>query len=371
VWWKVWLLILLAACVTGAVPVMLSGNALGLWNARLPGTLVLPTATATPVPDLALPRQAWVAVSTTVSPQPGRGSPIAELEPGFPVTMTAHAAAGGASWSHIAWAGPVKAAGGSGWVPDGALVSFGSGGRPIGDLGALSPSLAQEMSAYNGAFMVALYFPDTGQLYHVRADQSFALGDGFRAVLLAALYARAEAQHTGSPSSSLTPSSAQGAQIANGDGLSLGTAFAAVGGTQGVSTYLAGIGVNGLQPGTSDWSGAQATPGGLLAFYDALAQGSALNAADTATVETTLANGGTLRAANVLGGQSAGTGGVLVIGSAQASGGSTLSAGGLVVPAAGPRYIVAAVMYNQPTKDDAQKALGRFFAGLSALLAAR
>jgi hypothetical protein len=365
-WWKAWLLIVLAVCVTGAVPVAAAGNLLGVWLVSVPGApqfAVTPTATVPP--DLALPRQAWIATGASVSAQPGGGTPVASLEPGFPVTLVAHALSGGVTWSRILWSGPTPATGGSGWVRDNALISYGAGGRPIGDLGALSPSLAQAITSYGDAFSAAVYFPEAGQLYRVRADQSFALGDGFRAVLLAALYAHAESQHTAAPSAAAgSPST----KVAGGDAPSAAVAYTQVGGAQDVSSYLTGLGLAGVQPGPNDWNGAQATATGMLAFYAALDGGQALNKTDTGAVKTLLAGGDSASVTTILDGGTAGKSGLLIAGSAQAGGEWTVSACGIVVPATGPRYLVATAIRNQPSQSGALLALATFFAHLSPLL---
>jgi hypothetical protein len=364
-WWRAWLLILLAACVTGIVPVALSGNALGVWSVSLAGApgLGAPSSAATPAPDLALPRQVWIATLASVVAQPGSTQPLAVLEPGFPVTLVAHASARGASWSHIQWAGPTKATGGSGWVPDGEVVSFGAGGRSIGDLGALSQALAQAAGGYGAAFSAALYFPDSGQLYHLRADQSVALGDGFRAVLLAALYANAEKHHSSPPS---TTSGSPGAKVAQGDTASAQAAYTQAGGPQGVSTYLTSLAVTGIQPGPGNWAGAQATASGLLAFYAAL-DGGTLTSADTAALKSTLVSADSSGPAAILGGRPVGKGGVLVVGVAQTGASWTVSASGIIAPAGQPRYIMALAIRNQPSLDAARQALAAFYAHLAAL----
>jgi hypothetical protein len=364
-WWRAWVLILLAACVTGIVPVAVSGNELGVWSVSLPGApnLAAPAPAPTPAPDLALPRQAWIATQASVVAQPGSAQPIALLEPGFPVTLVAHATARGASWSQIQWAGPTKTTGGSGWVPDADVVSFGAGGRSIGDLGALSPGLAQAAGGSGDAFSVALYFPDTGQLYHLRGDQSIALGNGLRAVLLAALYANAEKHHGPLPA---TTAGSPGAKVAQGDTLSAQAAYAQIGGAQGISSYLTSLGVTSIQPVPTGWTGAQATTSGLLAFYVAL-DGGALTSADTAALKSMLMSADPLGPTAILGGRPLGKGGVLVVGTAQTSAGWTVSASGIVAPAGQPRYIIALAIRNQPSLDAARQALAAFYAHLAAL----
>src|SRR5437879_4016422 len=78
-WWRAAVLILLAFAVTGVVPVALAGEVAGAWTVHLPGAPSFAQAAPAPTfaPDLALPRQAWVASSVSVLPRPGAGSPIA------------------------------------------------------------------------------------------------------------------------------------------------------------------------------------------------------------------------------------------------------------------------------------------------------
>src|SRR5258708_30003722 len=91
-WWRVALLILLACAVLGVVPVMLAGEFVGAWTVRLPGAPSFAPATPAPTfaPDLALPRQAWVASRVTALPLPGAGAAVAALDPGLPRARAAH-----------------------------------------------------------------------------------------------------------------------------------------------------------------------------------------------------------------------------------------------------------------------------------------
>ncbi|HLJ79931.1 MAG TPA: hypothetical protein VKT52_00510, partial [Ktedonobacterales bacterium] len=66
-WWRAALLIFCAFAVLGAVPAVLSGDVFGMWHLGGFGSIVPPPApTTTPAPDLALPRQAWIAAETRV-----------------------------------------------------------------------------------------------------------------------------------------------------------------------------------------------------------------------------------------------------------------------------------------------------------------
>ena len=368
-WWRVALLILLACAVLGVVPVMLAGEFVGAWTVRLPGAPNLAPATPAPTfaPDLALPRQAWVASRVTVLPRPGAGSPVATLEPGFPVTLAAHQRLGSAQWSHISWVGPTSNAGGDGWVPDAAVVGFAADTRPIGDLGALSPALAQALSVYGAAFAAVIYFPDSGQLYRLRADVPLALGTGFRALLITATFAAAEAHHTPPPAVAATTAVGK---LAGGDVASGAAIYTQVGGSAGMARFLASAGVSGVQPAAGDWTTTQATATALVTFYAALTGGDILSASNRAAVVALLAGANTSGVSSVLSGGAAGKDGVLVVGSAHSGDGWTASAGGSIVPAHGPRFFVAVAAQRQPSEAAGRQALATFFTQLNALLAA-
>src|SRR5207244_5646040 len=137
------LLLLLAICVVGVGPLLVVNGIFGTLHVNMPPVpgLSLFAPSATEATDLALPRQAWAAVRVNVMAKPGGSSQVATLEPGFPVTMTAHQKAGSTVWSHITWEGPTHASSSEGWALDSVFVSYGGQGRPIGDVGALSPQL--------------------------------------------------------------------------------------------------------------------------------------------------------------------------------------------------------------------------------------
>jgi hypothetical protein len=299
--------------------------------------------------------------------QSGGSSQVATLEPGFPVTMTAHQKAGSTVWSHFTWEGPTRASGGEGWAPDSAFVSYGGQGRPIGDVGALSPQLMATTAPYGSKFAAALYFPESGQLYRSRADQAFALGDGFRSVLLAAVLARNEepGQHV---VTAVTAATAAGIAGANASATSF--AYGAVGDKAGISAYLTRAGITGMQPAQGDWQGAQATPNALVEFYTALATKQTLNDSDRATVATLLGRVTSPLSTQMSAIRSPGNGGFFVVGTSQGAGGWTMSVGAIIVSAHGSRVILAAVARNQPTQSAAEAGLVTFYRELATVMPA-
>lgn len=370
-WWRASLLLFAAFCLLGLAPIALAANFTGAWRLRLPGAPILYAATAPTsslAPDLALPRQAWMSASMPVISQPGGGSPLATLEAGFPVTLLKHARVAGGTWSYVQWDGPARGTGGAGWVPDAALVSYGASSHPVGDLGALSPALAQALAPYATQIAVSLYFPDSGQLYRTNDGRPFSLGGGFSAVLLADAFATAESRHQPAPATSTTSAVAR---VAAADTPSAAGLYSQLGGASGLSGYLSSIGVDGIQPAPSDWASAQATSAALLQFYDALAERDILSVADRDAVIGLLAQANASSTARLLDPRSLSPGSALVVGATQASGSWTLSAAGIVNPLQthSPRYIVAVAVTGQPSQAAGQQTLSLVFGRLAALLA--
>jgi hypothetical protein len=368
--WRTTFALFLLFCVAGVVPVAFAGQTLGYWRISLPGVPSL-FGLVPPPPDLALPRQAWIGTGADVYASPATGAPIARLEPGYPVRLTTHQAEGGASWSHIVWAGPTAHSGGDGWVPDTAITSAGNSKGSIGDLGALSPALARALSANASHLSVAIYFPASGRLYHTQPGQAIALGTSFRTVLLGALYAHTEGTF-GTPVTTTpgTPGSvdiASAPAVASGD-VSTAGVYTALGDAPGLSAYMTDIGVSGIQPALGDWTGASGSADALLRYYTLLADGKVLTSADRATALALLAHSnGTAPAP--LSPSALGSSGLLVLGSAQASSGVTLTASAIAQPANGPRYLIVAAARDQATQADAQQILASFFQQLGATLA--
>lgn len=361
------LLIALAFGVIGFVPAILTGSTLIVRGVRLPAPLIsnprlqqwLPTPPApTSAPDLALPRNAWIASEISVRAAPG-GQQIAVLEPGFPVRLLARQTDGRAMWLRIQWAGPTPTTGGTGWVRDGAAVSFGGGSRPIGDLGALSATLNAVIAPLGAAFSASLFYPDVGQLYSIHAATPVALGGGFRALVLSAYLASLEA-HSGGLKNGIAVTG-----VAAGDSSAISGAYTQLGGAAGLSTYLTRIAVTGAQPGAT-WQASLATTTTLTQLYAALAAGQTLNAADRATVLGQTPKGNPPDAAAAVAAVKAGSSGSVVAGLAQTASGWTLSVFGIAAPQGAPRTIFAIVLRDAPSAQAAAQSLAAFFQALNA-----
>jgi hypothetical protein len=362
------LLIALAFGVIGLVPAVLTGSALTVLGAHLPALPPslsglqrwLPTPPVpTSAPDLALPRNAWIATETGVRATPD-GQQLAVLEPGFPVRLLARQPDGRTMWLQIQWAGPTPTTGGTGWVRDGAAVSYGGDSRAIGDLGALSAALSTTITPMGAAFSASLYFPDVGQLYSTRAEMPVALGNGFRALVLPAYLASLESHSSSSLKNGITVNS-----VAAGDNTAMSGVYTQLGGAAGLSAYLAGIGVTGTQPGAT-WQTGLATTATLTQLYAVLAAGQTLNAADRATVLSQAPKGNPPDAAAAVEAVMAGSGGSVVAGISQTASGWTLSVFGIAAPPGAPRTIFAVALRDAPSAAGAAQSLAAFFKALNA-----
>lgn len=347
-----WILVL--AAITGLAPVALAGQALGYWNIPIsvPGAPFLSSA---PVYDAPLAKPLAMVVGSTahVVAVPGDSAIVASLEPGFPVTVTRYATQGGARWAQVKWAGPVKAAGGSGWALAARLQNPGGGGaKPIGDLGALAPAVGRAASQAGSGFAATLYFPGSGYAYHsASAGQTVALGGQIAPIVLVADYG--EGLATKQPSSI-------NQDLANGNPQALTFVFHAVGADKGLSDYMAHYHITGFSF-TPDPAKASATVQGLGQFYTALTQAPLASAGDQRQIFALL-NG-----ANTAGGYASPSqvgSGALTVTTEQTAKGYTTILTGALQPANGPALTLVVVAADQPTSATSQDAVKLFLTSL-------
>jgi hypothetical protein len=353
--------------------VAIGGQTLGLW--RLPSALGLPGGQSnavvvyeTPLPS---PQVAQVAATkVSVLTQPGVGLPITTLQGGFTVTITQYASvdATHTRWAHITWQGPVGANGGSGgqgWVLASALTvsssNTGFNAAPIGDLGALSLTLGQTMAAYGSHFIGDVYFPNgNARYYTANAQQTFPLGDGLRAILLADLYSVAEGQKQ-----KVDPTLTQG--VARGDTTSGVTTYHLLGDAPGVGKYLTSNLVDGVQLVAGDWLGAQATAASLIEFYaefDNLTPHPLLNQADLTAAKGLLGVADASAVAQIVSPRALGSG-VIVVASGHGPDGWWEVASGALAPGSGATAAVVAVALGEPSAAAAQAVVRTFYQGLA------
>ena len=360
-------------CVLGIPPVAIGGQMLRLW--QLPSALGLPGSQANAVvtydAPLASPQVAQVAATTaSVLQQPGVGAPVATLQGGFPVTITQYASVGDAHtrWAHITWQGAVGAngsSGGQGWTLKSALAisssSSGFNAAPIGDLGALSIALGRTMASSANHFIGDVYFPNgNARYYTANAQQTFPMGDGLRAILLADLYSVAEGQRQ-----KVDPTLTQG--VARGDTQSGVTAYHLLGDAPGVGKYLTNNLVDGVQLASGNWLGAQASAAALIEFYaefDNLTPHPLLNQTDLTAAKALLVSANASAAAQLVSPSALG-GGVIVVSTGHSPGGWWEVASGALAPSNGAAAVVVAVALGEPSAAAAQKLLRTFYQGLT------
>ncbi|MGH2484489.1 MAG: hypothetical protein ACRDHE_00615 [Ktedonobacterales bacterium] len=365
-WWRTALLILLAFVLLGAVPILLAGEIGGAWRLHIPGT---PEYYTRPTPARAdtdtLPRQAWIAVTAQVYPTAARTASVATLEPGFPVTITAHSVAHRVLWSHITWHGPTSSSGADGWILDSAMVAYSGQARPIGDLGALGLALGHWAAPRADQIAAVLYFADAGQLYRLNDTRSFALGSGFSPVLIADLYAVSEARQV-APAAPIL--SALANRSPSTDGIVPPLVYIQLGGTSGLNTFLLHTGVSGIVPGANGWATGSATASGLIQFYANLTSGVLLSQTDRAALFALLQQANAGATATLLGAGRVPAGSFLVSAQTDTTSGWDASASGILRLTSGA-LVVAVAATGQPTQQAGAALLAGFFAQVDALAA--
>jgi hypothetical protein len=345
-----WLLLL--ALLTGAIPLVLAGQALGYW--RLPlAAPALPFRPGSLTYDAPLAKAQPMVANTTIHvvSAPGAHATLATLEPGFPVQVTRYATLNSARWAQIHWAGPTKAAGGSGWALATQLRKPPvSGSKGLGDLGALSQTVAKGASEAGPGFSASLYFPASGYIYRTAsASQTFILGPQIIPIVLAADFGMGLAAQQ--------PSSIP-QNLASGDAGALTFVYHSLGGAAGLNAYLARYHITGFQL-ASDPLKSTASAERLALFYSALTQAPLVSPDDQRQIFALLV-GANARATTYAPDSQIGSGALVVTTEQTAQGYTTIVAGQLR-PASGPAVVIVAVSANQPTAAKTQAALQAFF----------
>ena len=364
--WKGVLLILLAFCVTGIIPLGILTRVTDHFSLTLPANFapfagLASAPTPTDAPDLALPRDSWTTRSVDVLPRAGQGAAVARLAPGFPVRLLQHQRVGATLWSRIEWAGPVKGTGGAGWAPDAAFVAYGRTGAVLGDLGALAPSLREAIAPGGKNFAAAIYIPSQNRLYNAGSlDDVYALGTGVRPVLLSTLFAGAEA-------SNKPVSVTDELVVAQGVADQTTRIYQQLGGAASLSAYLTSHSVSGFQFAPT-WTACHATPRAAIDFYTQLA-GDLLQTKNRAAVVSILSLADAPSTSKLTASWAGAAGNLLVMGVAPTDATFTVSVAGILNPPQWPPLIVVAVATIQPSTEAALQVMKSFYAPLTALFA--
>lgn len=359
--------LLVLFCVVGALPTALGGQAFGLWRlptasfqlGAAPWSLTYDAPLAKPV---AMVANATLRITTT----PGGSATIATLEPGFPAKVTRYATRAGVRWAEVNWSGPVRAAGGSGWTSASGLIAANSAttARPIGDLGALSPTFGKVAGTLGPTFASTLYFPSNGSSYHTATlDQSELLGAQIIPLLLTALYAKGIV--------AAQPNATNGAptiahDLVTGNAQALTFDYALVGDAAGMNAFLTQHHITGFQFVAHQPTQAQGTARGLGLFYTALVNDDLTSYHDRGQILSLLASAN-MAGATAIVPQSVIGSGALTATSATANGDTLEIVTGMLTPASGPSVVVVTFAHGASAAD-AQRITQTYFNGLISLL---
>ena len=246
----------------------------------------------------------------------------------------------------------MNGSGGAGWVPDAALISYGTTGAILGDLGALAPALRQAVAPYTKQFTAAVYIPSQNRLYSAGAvDDAFALGTGLRPMLLSALFSGAAAQNQ---SVSLTDA----LSLSHGDANGTLRIYQQLGGANSLSLYLSSHNIAGFQTAPV-WTACYATTRAMTDYYAQLAD-ALLQAKDRSSTISMLSLADAPTTTNLVASWARAAGNLLVVGIAPTDNTFTVSVSGILSPKNGPQMIVVAVATAQPSTDAALQTMKAF-----------
>ncbi len=369
-WLRATLTIFALFCVVGAIPTALGGETFGYW--RLPTTsfqlAAPPWALSYDIP-LAKPLPMLANATLHVVSTPGGSVTVATLEPGFAAQVTRYANRAGVRWAQIRWAGPTRAAGGSGWTLASGLIAANaatqtSQPRAIGDLGALSPAMGQAVSALGPGFSTSLYFGAAQSSYHTSSiDQVEPLGAQVVPLVLTLLYAKGIVAAQPNAASGPPPIARD---LASGNAQALTFDYELVGDAQGIDGFLTQHQIAGFQFASQQPLQAKGSVRALSLFYAALTGGALVNAHDQAEI-ISLLGGANNSAAATVAPQSVIGSGALLLTTASADGGVASIAAGVLVPANGSPVVVVASAHGA-TAAVTQKAMQTYFGRLIAII---
>lgn len=367
-WLRATLSIFVLFCVVGVIPAALGGEVFGYW--RLPTTgIQLGAAPWSLTYDAPLATAAPVSANATmrIVTAPGGSTVIATLEPGFSLNVTRYATRAGVRWAQVTWAGPTRAAGGSGWAPASQIISASGSAatqaRDIGDMGALSPAFGQAVGALGAGFSSALYF-STNQSYHTaNIDQVEPLGAQIVPIVLTLLYAKGIV--AAQPNASSGPP-AIARDLASGNAQALTFDYALVGDAQGIDSFLAQHNITGFQFAAHAPSEAKGTARSLSLFYTALVNSLIVSPHDSAEITSLLASANP-GAATAIAPQTMIGSGALTVTTTNGDGGVVTIATGSLKPDSGPSVVVVAITQDT-TAAATQKTLQTYFGRLIALM---
>ncbi len=369
-WLRVTLTIFALFCLIGAIPTALGGEAFGYWRLPITGVqLAAPPWSLSYDAPLATPKAMIANATLRIVSAPGGATAYALLEPGFPAQVTRYATRAGVRWAQIRWSGPTRAAGGSGWTLASGLIAANgansaSQARPIGDMGALSPTFGRVTSTLGASFASALYFPSTGATYHTTSpDQAAPLNGQIVPLVLTALYATGKV--AAQPNATAGPPAIV-RDLASGNAQALTFDYQLVGDAQGLSDFFAQYHITGFQFTAHQPTQASGTARALGLFYMALEDGALVNQHDRDQIVSLLA-GAYTSGATAIAPQSVIGSGALVVTTDSAGGGVVSIASGILTPASGPAVVVVAIAHGA-TNADAQKIVQTYFGDLISIM---
>jgi beta-lactamase class A len=230
-----------------------------------------------PLSNFSPPRakqSAWTQGDTALLDAPSVGRQIAHVGAHFPLTLLGGTTrVGGILWYHVQWSVPKIDR--NGWVSASALT-FNWPGKVASNASfdALSPDLWSYLTNLGSNTGAVAYDLTRQRIYTYNSSTPFISASSMKVPIMLTFLDSVELQGrepTGDEMNFLTM------MIENSDNDSASTLYSAVGGAEGIVTYMQKIGVNDLIPDDDAWGYSTVTPQSMVNLLTLLYSGKILN----------------------------------------------------------------------------------------------
>ncbi|HEV2236604.1 MAG TPA: serine hydrolase [Ktedonobacterales bacterium] len=245
--------------------------------ARLPVGLDYLRTFGPPVVFVARALPAWTTDAAALLTEPGAAdSAVAHVGPAFPLTLTgATTWANGALWYAATWRGAAAEA----WLPAGAVTLSNPGATASAAMDALSPDLAAYLAGLGGNVGVVVNDVSRGITYSYNGDGAFTVASSVKVPIMLALLTQLEAQHRGPDDNEMGLLTTM---IENSNNDSAQALYEEIGDAPGLSAFMQGVGISGLDAAAGAWGWSTITPTAMVRLLGLLQAGAILTPADRA-----------------------------------------------------------------------------------------
>lgn len=220
----------------------------------------------------------WALGDIVILDTPSTGHAVVHVGQYFPLTLLGDTRRiAGIPWYHVQWSVPKKNNSQSGWISAIALMFDSPGNVPgAASFDVLSPDLSSYLTDLGPNVGVVAYDLTHQRSYTYNSSTQFISASSMKVPLMLAFLSLVEQQGrelTGDETLLLTT------MIENSDNDSATAVYIAVGGGEGITTYMQKIGVNGLAADENAWGYSTITPQAMVDLLTLLYNGKILSGA--------------------------------------------------------------------------------------------